>query len=341
MRVRALRPLLVLAAVLAGLLAVPAGAEPVAAPPLPGPEHRGDFPDPHVLRVGQDFYAYSTTTGGRHLPVLRSGDLRTWTGVLAHGPALGDALPRPAMWSTDREGGIAKETWAPAVTRLGDRYVAYYAVRVALPHRFCISVATALAPAGPFVDATTEPLVCDADPGGSIDPFPYVDPATGRAYLAWKAEGHPGRAPQRLLARELQPGGLAFAAGSRVRELLRPGRAWEADVVENPGMISHRGRWYLFYSGNRWDSADYAEGVAVCRTPLGPCTRQGRGPLMRSSGKQLGRAGASPFVDAAGGLRLAYHWWPAPHSSYARGAVRHLGITAVQVSRDGRLKVSG
>jgi beta-xylosidase len=334
------RPLLLLVAVLAGLLAVPAGAEPLSPPSLPGPAYTGDFPDPHVQLVGSTYYAYSTTTGGRHLPVLRSTDLVTWTGVPAHGPTLGDALPRPASWSTDRDGiGIAKETWAPAVIRLGERYVAYYSVRVGLPHRFCLSVATSAVPEGPFVDATSEPLVCDLDPGGSIDPFAFVDPGSGKAYLAWKAEGHPGRAPQRLLARELQPSGLDFVAGSSVRELLRPSRAWEAGVVENPGMISYRGRWYLFYSGNHWNTAAYAEGVAVCRTPLGPCTKQGAGPLMRSTASKLGRAGASPFVGSAGRLRLAYHYWQAPHASYERGGYRRLGVATVTVEKDGRLSV--
>ena len=330
-----------LAALLGVLLALPAVADPFAPPPLPGPQYAGDFPDPHVLRVGSTYYAYSTTTGGRHLPVLHSANLDTWTGGPGYGPFVGDAMPRPAAWSSDRHGGIAKETWAPAVAHLGGRYVAYYAVRVASPHRFCISVATAAAPEGPFVDTTLAPLVCDKDPGGSIDPFPYVDPGNGKAYLVWKAEGHPGVAPQRLIAQQLRPDGLAFAPGSSPNVLLQPDRPWEAGVVENPGMVTYRGVHYLFYSGNHWNTAAYAEGVAVCRTPLGPCTKQGPGPLMGSSGDRFGSAGASPFIGAAGKLRLAYHYWQAPHASYERGGYRRLGIATVHVGPGGRLSVTG
>ena len=339
--VRARRALVLLALLLAGLLAAPAVADPVAPPPLPAPAYAGDFPDPHVLRVGGTYYAYSTTTGGRHLPVLRSTDLQSWTGVQSYGPVLGDALPRPAHWSKDRAGGIAKETWAPAVIALGGRYLAYYAVRVELPHRFCISVATSAAPEGPFVDATVQPLVCDKDPGGSIDPFPWVDPGNGKAYLVWKAEGHQGVDSQRLVGRQLSPDGLGFAAGSTPRVLLRPTRRWEAHVVENPAMITYRGRHYLFYSGNEWNTARYAEGVAVCSTPLGPCAKVGTGPLMGSAGVRLGRAGGSAFVDAEGRLRLAYHYWTAPRTSYESGGYRQLGVATVHVGRDGRLSVTG
>jgi beta-xylosidase len=334
--------LALLASLLAGLLAAPAGAAPTNPPAVPDDAYSGDFPDPHVLRVGDVYYAYATTTGGRHLPVLRSTDLRTWSGAPAHGPVVGDALPRPAVWAADREDGIvAKETWAPSVIALGGRYVAYYSVRVASPvGRMCISLATGARPEGPFVDSSLQPLVCDPDPHGSIDPFPFVDPRTGRAYLLWKAEGNPGKSPRRLLVRELQPDGLAFLPGSQARELLRPTMAWEAGVVENPAMVLHAGTLLLFWSGHHWDTAAYAEGVATCRTPLGPCVKQGPGPLMTSAGERLGRAGASPFVDGAGRLRLAYHWWQAPRTSYAAGGTRRMSIATVSVVR-GRVRVTG
>jgi beta-xylosidase len=334
-RVRAL--VLALLAVLGIVLAAPSGAVPA----LPGAAYTGDFPDPHVLRVGDVYYAYSTTTGGRHLPVLQSADLRTWVSVHGEAPVVGDALPRPAWWSAHRHGGIATETWAPSVVQLGGRFIAYYSVRVPSPvGRMCISLATSAAPQGPFVDSSVQPLVCDPDPHGSIDPYPFVDPRTGRAYLLWKAEGNPGRSPRRLLVRELQGDGLGFVAGSTPRELLRPTQPWEGGVVENPAMVLHHGRLLLFWSGNHWDTAAYAEGVATCRSPLGPCTKQGTRPLMASAGQRLGRAGAAPFVDADGRLRLAYHWWQAPRTSYAVGGQRRMAIATVTV-HGGRVRVTG
>ena len=39
----------------------------------------GDFGDPDILRVGNTYYAYSSSAGGRYLSVLTSTDLKTWT----------------------------------------------------------------------------------------------------------------------------------------------------------------------------------------------------------------------------------------------------------------------
>src|SRR5215213_2402147 len=39
----------------------------------------GDFPDPSVIRVGEDYYATATTGGwSPHFPLLRSKDLINW-----------------------------------------------------------------------------------------------------------------------------------------------------------------------------------------------------------------------------------------------------------------------
>src|SRR5664279_4048549 len=39
----------------------------------------GDFGDPDILRVGNTYYAYSSSAGGRYLSVTTSTDLKTWT----------------------------------------------------------------------------------------------------------------------------------------------------------------------------------------------------------------------------------------------------------------------
>ncbi len=112
------------------------------------------------------------------------------------------------------------------------------------------------------------------------------------------------------------PQGTAFAAGSGATLLLATSQAWEGNVIENPSMIRHAGRWLLFYSGNEWSSASYATGVAFCDGPAGPCHKSPHNPVLRSSGSVLGPGGASAFVDAQGVLRLAYHHWRAPHVGY-------------------------
>jgi hypothetical protein len=232
-------------------------------------------------------------------------------------PFFNDALPCPAAWSPDVNGGrLAKEVWAPGVARIGDRYVMFYAAGSTPKGRFCLSVATASDGLGPFTDSTTTPIHCDDDPNGSIDPQPFVDPTTGVPYLLWKSEGFPGRAPARLWVRQLAPDGTSWAPGSTARLLLGTSQSWEGNVVENPSMIRYGGRWLLFYSGNEWRSDDYATGVAFCDSPLGPCRKSAQNPILRSEGDVLGPGGGTAFVDAVGSFRFAHHYWRAPHVGY-------------------------
>jgi beta-xylosidase len=326
---RAVAPLLV--PLLLGVVAAdasPAGAYAGAPWFEPSKPYTANFPDPSVVVDGATYLAYGTATGGAYLPVLSSTDTVTWTARPRYAqpacvggtvdPYFNDALPCPARWAPDRAvgGRMTKEVWAPGVARIGGRSVAFYAVRERLDiDRFCISVATASDPLGPFTDDTTGPLVCDADPNGSIDPQPFVD-GDGSAWLLWKSEGVPGATPTRIWSRRLAADGTSFAPGSTATELLRTSQAWESDVVENPAMIRHGGRLALFYSGNEHLSARYAIGLAECASPSGPCTKSAANPIITSAGDHLGPGGPAPFTDAGGALRVAHHHWTAPYTSY-------------------------
>lgn len=293
----------------------------------PGKTYTQNFPDPEILLDGDTYYAYGTSTGGAYLPVMSSKDLQTWTARRAYDPGpplnadpyFNDALPYPAKWGVERNttNRMKKEVWAPGVAKIGTLYHAYYTVRTRIdPPRYCISVASSNSPEGPFTDTSSAPLVCDADPAGSIDPDPYVDPDTKRAYLVWKSEGVVGSQPTKTWIRELASGGKTFAAGSSQRELLRTTQAWEGNVTENPSLVKHEGRLYLLYSGNEWASSRYATGYALCETVQGPCTKPRSEPLLASSGDRLGRGGGTLFHDKNGNLRLSHQYWNAPYTSY-------------------------
>jgi GH43 family beta-xylosidase len=360
--VAALALVLVVAGGVVGQSPGPAAAYPGAPWFEPDRPYTANFPDPSVIVDGDRYVAYATATGGAYLPVMTSTDLATWTARPSYDPGppldadpfFNDALPRPAAWSPSRPGAgrMGQEVWAPGAARIGDRYVVFYAARQRLDRdRFCISVATSTSALGPFVDTTTAPLVCDTDPNGSIDPQPFVDD-DGTPYLLWKSEGVPGSAPTRIWARRLAPDGTSFAAGSRSVELLHTSQGWEGNVIENPAMVRHRGRLYLFYSGNEHRSARYAVGYAACDTPLGPCRKHGSNPVLASRGDRLGPGGATPLVDLHGRLVIAYHWWNAPYTSYPAHPAcesagtcetqgqRRLGLATVDVT-DGGLVVGG
>jgi beta-xylosidase len=105
-----------------------------------------------------------------------SRDLSHWAFVTD--PASGlrrDALPQLGSWAKT---GF---TWAPEVLPLNGRYLLYYTASDRRKNAQCVGVAEATDPHGPFVDSRAEPIVCQADFGGSIDADPFRD-ADGKLY---------------------------------------------------------------------------------------------------------------------------------------------------------------
>jgi hypothetical protein len=254
-----------------------------------------DFPDPFVLRVGTDYFAYGTNSVGGNIQIIESTDLVHWH-------ALGNALVALPRWA------VPDATWAPSVVQLGANYVLYYSaeVRGSGGGEECISAATATQPQGPFTDTSTAPLVCQPSLGGSIDPSPFVD-ANGTAYLQWKSNGTKNQ-PPRIWSEQLAPTGTALA-GSGPSSLLTADLGWEGGVVEAPDLVLTGGRYLLFYSGNNWNTSNYAVGVASCSGPLGPCTEPWTQPILSSDADEVGPGGESVFTDASGSPWIAFHAW--------------------------------
>jgi hypothetical protein len=254
-----------------------------------------DFPDPDVLRVGSTYFAYGTNSVAGNIQIIESTNLTNWNVV-------GNALPNLPSWAAP------DATWAPAVAQIGGQYLLYYAADVAGPGggEECISVATAAQPQGPFIDNSSFPLECQPSLGGSLDPSPFID-TDGKAYLEWKSNG--GTGPATIWSEQLDPAGTGFAANATAVQMLTPDQPWEAGVVEAPDLVTSGGRYFLFYSGNNWDSADYAVGVATCTGPLGPCTKPLSQPILSSSSSMAGPGGESIFTDASGSFWVAFDAW--------------------------------
>jgi hypothetical protein len=250
-----------------------------------------DFPDPDVILVGHTYFAYATNSVAGNIQILRSSDLTNWT-------AVGNALPSLPGWAAPNY------TWAPSVGQLGGHFVLYYAVNLAGSGTECISVATAVQPQGPYLDRTHAPLECQPSLGGSIDPSSFVD-GNGTPYLLWKSGGPLSK----IWSEQLDPSGTAFASGAAPTALLIPARAWQAGTVEAPDMVASNGHYFLFFSGNDWNSANYAIGVAVCTGPLGPCLDASPKPLLASQPGAAGPGGPSVFRDASGSYWIAFHAW--------------------------------
>jgi Glycosyl hydrolases family 43 len=256
-----------------------------------------DFPDPDVILAGSTYFAYATNSVAGNIQIIQSTNLTNWTSV-------GNALPSLPAWAAP------DATWAPAVALIGGVYVLYYAALVAGPGggEECISVATATQPQGPFNDSSTAPLECQPALGGSIDPSPFIN-TDGNVYLTWKSNG--GTGPATIWSEQLNPSGTSFLTGASPTQLLTPDQSWEAGVIEAPDLVTSGGRTFLFYSGNNWNSANYAVGVATCAGPLGPCADASAQPLLSGTSEIEGPGGADVFTDGSGSYWIAFHGWTA------------------------------
>jgi beta-xylosidase len=274
------------------------------------PVYTKDFPDPFVFKDGKTFYAYATNTEqGGNTPLLESTDLVHWK-------FKGEAFPITPRW-------LDRDIWAPTVARVaGGRYVEYYAAHDPTPNVQCIGVATARSPAGPFVDRSAKPKLCQRGGGGDIDPDLFRD-TDGTLYLYFKNDGNCCGLLTYLWAQKLAPNGTTFV-GKPVR-LIYNDESWSGPVAEAPFMWERDGRYYLFYSGAAWDSVSYAVGYAACKGPMGPCKDAPENPIFQyhQGCRAAGPGGETLVRDSKGQDWMLYHAWNGT-VGYDQGGVRAL-----------------
>ncbi len=268
-----------------------------------------DFADPFVLRAGSTYYAYATNAAGGSVQEARGSDLSHWELV-------GNALSSIPSW------GLSGSIWAPAALQRADATLLYYTVRQASTARQCLSVAVGAGPGGPFIDGSTGPMECGTS--GAIDPSPFVD-ANGNAFLLYKTES-----PPRIWSRPLSPDGRSFAGPSS--QLLAPSQRWEGGNVEAPSMLRNGSAYSLFYSGNSWNAKSYAEGVARCAGPSGPCTAVSANPILASRAGVDGPGGGEVFTDTTGHWWLAYHAYREPLVGYPNSRLLYFAPIAITAS---------
>jgi beta-xylosidase len=277
------------------------------------PAYAGDFPDPSVLVAGGTYWAYSTGSAGRNLQVISSPDLKTWS-------APTDPLPALPVWASS---GL---TWAPDVLQIGTTFVMYYTVRDTALAMQCISVATSGTPGGPFVDHSSGPLICQTSDGGSIDPSPFLDPASGHLYLVWKSDDNSIGQTTHLWGQQLAAGGQALLPGSSPTLLLSESASWQAPAIEGPALVRNGSTYYLFYGANNWNSASSGIGYATSKSVLGSYVNQSTfGHWIGSTGNATGPQGPMVFTDLSGATRMAFAAWYGP-VGYQNGGVRALWI---------------
>jgi beta-xylosidase len=264
-----------LAAGAAGAKTVPA-TEVTSPPPVPvptgiwtpdqgdgtyiNPVLNGDYSDPDVTRVGDDFYlTASSFTNAPGLPILHSKDLVNWT-------IIGYALPKVtpvAHFEAPRHGGAV---WAPAIRFHDGLFYIYYP-----DPDFGIYVVTAKDPAGPW----SEPKLIDPTKG-AIDPCPFWD-EDGQAWLVhgWAAS-RAGQENKNIISLyKLSADGMSIT-GER-QDILKgdavPKSATSAGpkpwfTTEGPKIYKRNG-WYYVFTPTDGVKGGF-QGVSRSKTITGP-----------------------------------------------------------------------
>lgn len=270
------------------------------APPAPTatPEEPGriiltgpDPTDPYMLKFEGRYYLYTSEgTSFMSVPLRIGTRLGQWSEPV-------NVLPHLPHWAG---GGL---TWAPDVHRVAGGWALYFTayLKGVTPFTHCIGSAFSSSPAGPFVP-TDHPFICQLDHRGSIDARVFVETGNHLVML-WKSEDnanpdYPG--PDQdgytgIYAQALSADGRTLLG--RPVKIFGPSQAWEGTIVEAPDMLEAWGTYWLFFSGNWYNSPSYGIGVAACQSPFGPCSDPEPTPFLGSNHQGAGPGEESTFED--------------------------------------------
>ena len=288
-----------------------------------------DIGDPHVLYADGEYFTFATG-GSIGFNVWRSADLTTFTKEKA---------VKKIAW-------VLGDYWAPEVYAANGRYYMFFTGRRRDDSSLRIGVAVADAPQGPYEDAIGGPLF---DFGyAAIDGTLFYG-EDGTPYMIYSRDCSEnvvdGRHESHLYGVQLAPD-LLSVVGEPVL-LTTPDTEWElttGDYLwnEGPVVLTHDGRYYLFYSANGYATKEYAVGVAVADEPLGPYTKQENNPILNYIVKDdktlVSGPGHNSFFTVGGELFTSYHTHSYPQTPSGN---RQLNIDRAGFHADGTAYING
>ena len=283
------------------------GTSAYAANTYKNPILPGDFPDPSIIRVGEDYWATATSSEWAPLyPILHSKDLVNWEMV-------GTIFDKKPAWSEENY-------WAPELSFYKGKYYVYYVARNKEKEgrgRLHIAVATADNPRGPWTDHG--PLI--GQDVGSIDAVTATD-EHGDHYMIWKGDGNSRKQPTLIYAQKLNEDGTKLVG--EMKELFRNDAPWGGNLVEGP-FVMKRGEWYyIFYAGAGCcgKGCSYGTGVARSKSLLGPYEKCPQNPILTHNEKWRCPGHGSVVSTADNRDFFVYH-------AYDTSVMNHVGRQGV------------
>ena len=233
--------------------------------------------DPTVIKVADTWYLYATEPGPGH-SVWASTDLVTWEN-------------RGEVWLPAQDTWNARgQAWAPHVHVADDGYYLYYTADKQ------IGVALSASPEGPFEEVYDHPLIGGGHGGIGDGVFEYRGTSTPDfdfeeySIDAFVLEASDGSFTiyatmynplSHLIAMPMSD--LVTVIPEEMVVITEPDvHSWEMLVNEGPWINEIGGTFILTYSGNGAETSDYALGVAVADSPLGPFVKSDQNPFLKA-----------------------------------------------------------
>lgn len=258
------------------------------------------FADPFILYEGGMYYLYGTGSNDG-IAVAVSEDMKSWE--WPQGKEMYVALHKDDSYGDHW-------FWAPEVYKIGGRYIMYYSAE---EH---ICMAESSSPLGPFRQKVQKPM----REHKGIDNHLFID-KNGKPYLFW-VNFNPSN---QVWVAELEDDFETIIPGTE-RLCTRMDQEWEKkwpEVNEGPFVLRHKGKYYMTYSANSYESPDYGVGYAVADSPEGPWTKFEGNPILHRTGGLEGVGHHAFFKDAKGRNRIVFHSHNRPGKIHPR--IIHIG----------------
>ncbi|MCR4920572.1 MAG: glycoside hydrolase family 43 protein [Bacteroidaceae bacterium] len=237
--------------------------------------------DPFILYHEGLYYAYGTGASDG-IEVYTSKNLRAWT-------RQGLALHRDDVWGDHW-------FWAPEVYEVDGIWYMYF---TAEEH---ICVATATSPLGPFRQQEKKPMIASEK---CIDHTLFRDD-DGQAWLFFDRFND----GLNVWVAQLEDD-LTTLRPETMRPCIHVSQPWEEvwpRVNEGSFVIKHKGKYYMTYSANSYESPMYGLGCATATSPTGPWTKyEEDNPLLQRPGQLVGVGHNAIFRDRRGHLWAVFH----------------------------------
>ncbi len=294
------------------------------------PQSINNIGDPFILPTEGEYHVFATSASIGFF-TWSTEDLTTYSGKKK-------ALQR-VSWANG-------DYWAPEVYLYQGKYVMLFSARRSSDKSLRIGIAVSDKPEGPYKDMLGAPLF---DPGYAvIDASLFVD-EDGTPYLYYARDCSENVVDaiheSHTYAVKLSPD-LASAVGEPIK-LSVPDQLWEMGSGdyrwnEGPVVIKHKEKYYLFYSGNHFAMKEYAVGVAVAQSPMGPFAKADTNPLLTYAEKKgevlISGAGHNSFFRVGEELYTAYHTHTYPKVPTGN---RQLCFDRAGFHQDGTAYISG